>query len=113
MRIDSKYSPALRPVLRLTWRSSRSSRRSLARSRISEYNPRRSFTTTQTGAPWIEPAACVREHVRDALDVRLDRSAADASRGTTELLGPAFLEPEELVRVAVLLVVIDQPGIRR
>src|SRR5207237_1393615 len=54
---SSKYSPARRPVRRLTWRRSRSSSRSPARSRISGYRSRRSLTTTQRGAPGASAAA--------------------------------------------------------
>ena len=50
-RTDSKYSPARRPVRRLTCRSSRSSSLSPLRRRISGYRSRRSLTTTSTGAP--------------------------------------------------------------
>jgi hypothetical protein len=60
-----------------------------------------------------EPPARVRQHVRDAVDVRLDGSAPDAAAGTAELVRPPLVEAEQLVGVAVLLVVVDQPGVRR
>src|SRR6184192_4015397 len=44
-RTSSKYSPARRPVRRLTWRRRRSTSASPARSRISGYRSRRSLTT--------------------------------------------------------------------
>jgi hypothetical protein len=47
----SKNSPARRPVRRLTWRVSFSSRRRPDCSRISGYNSFESFTTMITGAP--------------------------------------------------------------
>ena len=57
--------------------------------------------------------AGVREDVGHPLDVRPDRLPADAPGGTAELGLAPLVEPEQLVGVAVLLVVVDQPRIGR
>ena len=55
-----------------------------------------------------ERRAGVLEDTRDAVDVLLDRSAAGAARGPSELEIVALVDTQELVRVAMLLVVVDQ-----
>ena len=57
-------------------------------------------------------ASGVREDVRHTVDVRGDRLPPDAAGRAPELFGATLLEPEELVGVAVLLVVVDQPRVR-
>ena len=108
-----EYSPARRPVRRLTCRSWRSTSLRPARRRISGYRSRRSLTTTQTRPPTVERAPRVREHLGDTGDVLLDRGAAGAARGAPELEVAALVEAEKLVGVAVLTVVLDQARIRR
>ena len=60
-----------------------------------------------------QPLSRVREHGGDALDVRLDRLPADTPRRPPELALPTLVQAEQLVGVPVLLVVVDQPRIRR
>ena len=57
--------------------------------------------------------SCVREHGGDAVDVGLDRLPADTPCRPSELALPALVQAEQLVGVAVLLVVVDQARIRR
>ena len=67
----------------------------------------------QTGAP---AAATVRTRASTAaipVDVLLDRGLARPSRSRAELPLAPVVEPEQLVGVAVLLVVVDQARIRR
>ena len=55
----------------------------------------------------------VREHARDAVDILRDRRSARPARRPAELEVAALVEAEQLVGVAVLLVVVDQPRVRR
>ena len=110
---DSKYSPARSPVRRLTCRSSLASSRSPARRRISgiQLAPVVHDDAHHRARQQCSPG--VRKDVGDALDVRLDRGAAQAVGGPSELVVAVLREAEELVRVAMLLVVVDQARIRR
>jgi hypothetical protein len=49
----------------------------------------------------------------DAVDVSLDRRATGPEGGAAELGVTALVQAEQLVRVPVLPVVVDQPGVRR
>ena len=60
-----------------------------------------------TVAP-TELAARVREHRDHVLDVGPDRRLGLPANSRSDLLLAAVLETEQLVRVAMLLVVIDQ-----
>src|SRR5713226_6512139 len=60
-----------------------------------------------------ERVAGALEHGHDPVAVRFDRGAARAVRGRPELELAQVVEPEQLVRRAVLLVVIDQPWVGR
>ena len=60
-----------------------------------------------------ESPASVDQDVRDAVDVRADRLPAHAPRRAAELRLTALVQPQQLVRVPVLLVVVDQPRVRR
>jgi hypothetical protein len=53
------------------------------------------------------------EHRGDTVDVDAKRFTARACRGRPELAFPEIVEPEQLVGVPVLLVVVDQPRVRR
>src|SRR5215207_7468186 len=53
------------------------------------------------------------EHRSDPGDVFLDRGLARPAGGGSELTLAAIVETEQLVRVPVLLVVVDQAGVRR
>ena len=105
--------PARRPVRRLTWRSSRSSRRRFARARICGYRSRRSLTTMHTGA---SGARRLRAFARTSATP--STYAWIASRPTPRAGRPSSsarrsCEAEQLVGVAMLLVVVDQARVRR
>ena len=53
------------------------------------------------------------QHVRHALDIRAKGSSARPASRRAELAFPSVIETEERVRVAVLLVVVDETWIRR
>ena len=67
----------------------------------------------QIRPPSAEGRAGVREHVGNAVDVVLDRRPTRAPGGPAELEITPLVDAEQLVRVAVLLVVVDQARIRR
>ena len=71
------------------------------------------MTTTSTGAPCASRSEQRREDGGDAVHIALDRATTRPRGGSTELTLTAIVEPEDLVRVAMLLVVVDEPGIRR
>ena len=61
-----------------------------------------------TGAPGASASAQRAENLRDPGDVLLDRRPARPARGRAELDLATIVQAEQLVRVAVLLVVVDQ-----
>src|SRR5579884_4304889 len=64
-------------------------------------------------APWRQRPAARGEDTRDPVDVRAERGLRRAAFRRAELALAQVLEPEQLVRVPVLLVVVDQPRVRR
>ena len=65
------------------------------------------------GCAVAEHATRVAEHGRNTVDVRLDRLATRAERGPAQLPVTALVETEQLVRVTVLTVVVDQARVGR
>src|SRR5689334_13164732 len=57
------------------------------------------------------PARC--EHAHDPVAVRRERRPRRPSRSRTDLALAEVVETEQLVRIAMLLVIVDQPRIRR
>ena len=98
---------------RLTCRSSRSSSRRPARSRISGIELAPVVDDDADGRAAAQRRLRPRQHGRDPRDVLLDRRLARSARGGAELALAPVVEPEQLVGVAMLLVVVDQARIRR
>src|SRR5437763_146605 len=61
----------------------------------------------------LQHAGTRRQHARDPVDVRGECRLRRAALGCADLARAQVLEAEQLVGVAVLLVVVDEPGIRR
>ena len=67
----------------------------------------------QTRAPRWRCSTGIREHVRDPVDVVRDRRPARPACRAAQLAITALVESEQLVGVAMLLVVVDQARVRR
>ena len=71
------------------------------------------MTTITTAPPGRSDARARAQHGRDPLAVGRERGAARPGGRRAELELAQVVEVEKLVGGAVLLVVVDQPGIRR
>src|SRR5688572_28831125 len=65
------------------------------------------------GGVWCKAPARVGENACDTVHVRADGLAADAVGRPAELVPSPLVHAEQLVRIAMLLVVVDQPRVRR
>src|SRR5207253_952092 len=65
------------------------------------------------GGTAVQRSAAVGEGLGDAVAVLGDRPAGGAAGGRAQLEAPPVGQPEQLVCVAVLLVVVDQAGVGR
>jgi hypothetical protein len=71
------------------------------------------LTTITMGAPGRREAAAFRSASAIPLRIRVQSSFARPTGGRPDLVDPAVIEVEELIGMAMLLVVVDQAGIGR
>src|SRR5262249_53124646 len=65
------------------------------------------------GRPQVQRRSHVAKDGGDPIDVLGDRTPARAAGRATELSVSTLVQPEQLVRVPVLLVIVDQPRVGR